>query len=289
VSPLLILGLVVVGLLVLVFLFGLMPEPGRRRSPRILKRRPGWWRFVPFVPLLGAIGCLVLAFGGFRFSVLETSPIAVLVMDVSESMEATDTPPTRLAAAQAAALTFLDQLPSDFEVGLVTFARQDSLVVAPTDDHTAVAEAVNAFRTSTGTHIWDGLDTGLDAIDERRGGGDALAAVLLLSDGRDTGSTIEPRDASDRAVAMGVPIYAVLLGQPGGERGANLEALEGVSDPTGGETFTAETADQLTGRFRSLGTRLSVELAADPSTTPFVVAAIALVLLAGILLVVVQR
>ena len=53
----------------------------------------------PTIPLLGAVGCLIYAFSGFRFNVEETSPVIVLVMDVSNSMDATDVAPNRLAAA----------------------------------------------------------------------------------------------------------------------------------------------------------------------------------------------
>lgn len=288
-SPLLIVGLVVVVLVVAVFLFGLTPDPNRRRAPRMLKRRRRWTRWLPIVPLLGAIASLAFAFTGFRFSLEETSSVAVLVMDVSDSMKEADISPTRLAASQDAARSFLGQLPSDVEVGLVTFAGRAALVVAPTTDRDEVMDEVRAFETAAGTHIWDGLTTGLDAIQDRRAGTEAPAAVLLMSDGRDTGSDAAASDVAGRAVSMAVPVYGVLLGQPSGERAANIQALELVSEPTGGETFTAATADQLTERFRTLGTRFSVELAADPSTTPLVAAAIALVVLAGILLVVMQR
>lgn len=289
-SPLLIVGLVVVAVIVLVFLFGLTPDPSRRRAPRILKRRSRYLRFLPFLPLLGAVGCLVLAFTGFRFSVQETSPVAILVMDVSRSMDATDVAPSRLAAAQTAARSFLGELPPDFQVGLVTFAGEEELAVAPTTDHEEVARAVVGVETAGGTSLWDGLEESLDAIEQQRAGGTAPAAVLVLSDGRDTTSSgADPSGVADRAASLSVPIYGVLLGQVAGESGADLEALQDVSAPTGGEIFTAETADELDERFRSIGSRFSVDLAADPSTTPLVVAAIALVVIAGIMLVWVQR
>jgi Ca-activated chloride channel homolog len=289
VTPLLIVGLIVVALVVAFFFFGLTPDPGRRRTPGLLKRRSKWRRLIPVVPLLGAVGCLVLAFGGFSFIASQESAVTVLVMDVSESMEETDIGETRLQAAQDAALEFLDQLPPEFEVGLVTFAGDASLVVAPTTNRASVTEAVDAFETSTGTHIWDGLEAGLDAIERRRAGGDTGAAVLLMSDGRDTGSFADRFEVSQRAVEMGVPVYGVLLGEAGGERGAEIDELRAATLPTGGETFTAGSADQLSDRFRSIGSQVSVDLAADPSTTPLVVAAIALVILAGILLIAVQR
>ena len=48
-SPVLIIALVVVGLIVIMYLFGLSPEParGKRPDPGILKRRSKWRRVLP--------------------------------------------------------------------------------------------------------------------------------------------------------------------------------------------------------------------------------------------------
>ena len=46
----------------------------------------------------------------------------MLVTDHSRSMLATDVEPNRLAAAQRAARTFLDQLPEPVRVGAVAFS-----------------------------------------------------------------------------------------------------------------------------------------------------------------------
>ena len=43
----------------------------------------------------------------------------ILAMDVSGSMRATDVSPTRLDAAKASALSFIDQLPEGVRVGIV--------------------------------------------------------------------------------------------------------------------------------------------------------------------------
>jgi Ca-activated chloride channel family protein len=289
-SPVLIIVLVVVVLIVVTYLFGLSPEParGRRPAPGILRRRSKWRKILPILPLLAAVGCLVLAFTGFSFNVQETSPTIVLVMDVSDSMDASDVAPNRLAAAEAAANAFLDQLPPDFRVGLATFAGEARLAVAPTQARSEVVNALGALTTSRGTVIGDGLSVALDTIEEVREGGDAVA--VLLSDGRDTGSAVPPREAAERASELGVPVFTILLGQVTDEgRGANLEAMEEIATTSGGESFTAETANELTSRFENLGSELNVNLDVEPSTKPLVIAAIALAVLAGLMLIILPR
>ncbi len=289
-SPVLIIVLVVVVLIVVTYLFGLSPDPtrGRRPAPGILRRRSKWRKVLPVLPLLAAVGCLVLAFTGFSFNVQETSPTIVLVMDVSDSMDASDVAPNRLAAAEAAANAFLDQLPPDFRVGLATFAGGARLAVAPTEARSEVVNALGALTTSRGTVIGDGLSVALDTIEDVREEGDAVA--VLLSDGRDTGSAVPPREAAERASELGVPVFTILLGQVTDEgAGANLDAMEEIATTSGGESFTAETANELTSRFENLGSELNVNLDVEPSTKPLVIAAIALAVLAGLMLIILPR
>ena len=292
--PALLIALVVVALIVVAYVAGLRPAPVRGRRPAnvILRRRSKWRKVLPIIPLLLAVGCLVFAFTGFRLNVEEASPVIVLVMDVSDSMNATDVAPNRLEASEAAAAAFLDELPPKFLVGLVTFADEAQVVVDPTQIRGDVVEALERFTTTKGTVIGDGLTVALDAIEDVRDDApDTPAAALLLSDGRDTGSSISPDDAAARAASIEVPVFTVVIGEVAedGGPGANLDALEAIADTSGGNTFTAETSDELTTIYSDLGSALSVELAVEPSTTPWVIAAIALTILAGLMLVFTPR
>jgi Ca-activated chloride channel family protein len=292
-SPVLIVLLVVVGLIAIAYVFGLGPDPtGRRPTPGILKRRSRWRRIVPFIPLVAAVGCLAVAFWGTRFDVEETAPTILLAMDVSDSMEQTDVAPNRLAAAAAAAIAFLDELPPEFRVGLATFAGQAELAVEPTQDRERVIEALGNLTTERGTVIGDGLTEALDAIEQVWSEGEETpAAALLLSDGRDTGSRVPPNDAAARARDLSVPVFTVVVGQVSGEdgQGADLEAMESIAETSGGDTFTAETSDELTRVYEDLGSELSVDLELRSSATPFVIAAIALTILSGLLFVLLPR
>lgn len=293
-SPIVIIVLGVVALIVVAYLAGLRPAPvsGRRPTPGILRRRSKWRKVLPFLPLLAAVGCLVYAFSGFRLDVQEASPVIVLVLDVSDSMNATDVVPDRLTAAQTAATAFLDELPPEFRVGLTTFADEAQVVVRPTQVREDVLDALANLTTSKGTVIGDGLTVALDSIEELRSVAPELpAAALLLSDGHDTGSRVAPGQAAMRAAAIEVPVFTVVVGRvtEGEGPGADVGALEAIANTSGGDTFTAETSDELTSIYTRLGSTLSVDLEVAPSTTPFVVAAIALTVLAGLMLVYLPR
>jgi Ca-activated chloride channel family protein len=53
------------------------------------------------------------------------------VIDASNSMDATDVGPNRLSAAESAAQAFLQKLPPDFAVSLVSFADEPKVLVEP--------------------------------------------------------------------------------------------------------------------------------------------------------------
>ena len=79
---------------------------------KIAPKRPGWYRHIPAAALLVALALLTVALAGPQAEarVPRNRATVVLVIDVSLSMQATDVAPSRLAAAQAAAKSFADQL-----------------------------------------------------------------------------------------------------------------------------------------------------------------------------------
>jgi Ca-activated chloride channel family protein len=249
---------------------------GAARSARtgssFRKKTPRWLKVAPIVMLGLAVVCLVLALTGFRFTQTATGGAAILTMDVSQSMNQTDVSPSRIDAAVAAARTFLDQLPEGLRVGLVTFADQAVVVVPPVTDRAQVSAALDDLARGRGTVIGDGLATALDEVEnDRAEEGTTAAAVVLLSDGRDTGSATTPEAAADRAVAIAVPVHTVVLGQAdtGHGGGANVTLLQGIAATTGGETFTAATASELDQVYETLGQQLSTDLQVEGSGTLF--------------------
>lgn len=216
----------------------------------------------------------------------------MLALDVSESMSRDDVEPSRLEAATDAARAFLDGLPEDLSVGLVTFAGTAGTLVVPTTDRDRVLGALEALPRGKGTVIGDGMTAALDAIESRwREDGEAPAALVLLSDGRDTGSTVSPEAAAARARELGVPVHTVVLGRDlTGERtGANVELMARIAEATEGAAFTATTAGGLLEVYETLQTRLSTELAVTNLGAFFIAAAGVLAVAATVALLIALR
>ncbi|WP_120312739.1 VWA domain-containing protein, partial [Mycobacterium marseillense] len=64
--------------------------------------------------------------------------VIMLVIDMSQSMRATDVEPNRLKAAEQAASQFASQLTPGINLGLVEFAANATLLVPPTTNRSAV-------------------------------------------------------------------------------------------------------------------------------------------------------
>jgi Ca-activated chloride channel family protein len=90
----------------------------------------------------------------------------ILAMDVSGSMLATDVAPSRLASAQAAASTFIDQLPPTFQVGLVTFGTGAQVALRPTTDRAEIHAALDALVADGGTALGDAIGTSVQLARE---------------------------------------------------------------------------------------------------------------------------
>ena len=144
----------------------------------------------------------------------------MLAVDVSGSMAADDVAPYRLRAAQDAALTFADEVPRQFQVGLVSFSGQANLLVAPTTDRAALRRAIDGLTPDGATAIGEAVLTSLDAIrTAQNAGGEGQplesARIVVLSDGATTVG-VAPQQAAAEAKQAGVPIYTVALGTADG-------------------------------------------------------------------------
>ena len=103
----------------------------------------------------------------------------MLVIDTSNSMSG-----ERFEAAQNAAYTFLDTVPDDVYVGIVSFDSDVNEALAPSLDRDAARDVVEGLDLSQQTRLYDGVQLGLDVA-----GTEGQRQLLVLSDGADTSDT----------------------------------------------------------------------------------------------------
>lgn len=212
-----------------------------------------WRQHVPAALLLLACAGLLLASARpmARVPLPWARSTIVLAMDVSLSMRVSDVKPTRLVAAQEAAKQFLQDLPKNIEVALVTFAGSSEVAQAATLDRPSLVAAIDAFQMQRGTAIGSAIvsslielfpDHGINLEETNYGskprgrslddkdkpgpkqiapvapGSYNSAAIILLSDGRRT-TGVDTLEAAKMAADRGVRVYVVGLGSPGGTGG----------------------------------------------------------------------
>jgi Ca-activated chloride channel family protein len=252
---------------------------------------PQWTRHVPFALFSVALAALALSLARPQHTVnvpVERASV-VLVTDVSRSMSATDVSPTRLEAARRAAQNFLDNVPDELRVGLVSFSDIAQTLQTPTTDRDAVRNALETLQPLAGTATGAGLRTALDDLKIRADTSARRppAALVLLSDGSATDGQAADQVAAE-ARRLRVPIYTVALGTPDGTitlQGQVLrvppdpEALKRIASASGGEAFRAEDSDQLGAVYDRLGSQIGTKPEKREITAAF--AGLALLMLGG--------
>lgn len=276
----------------------------------VVSESPGWRRHLPPLLTLLALTALLVALARphWTFEVPRTEASVVLATDTSGSMNATDVEPSRLVAAEQAATTFVEKVPPEFKVGLVSFSRFAEQLVAPTVDRQQVNLALRNLKAEGGTAMGDGLRSALDALEpvalrakEQGGGGrdqEPPATIVLLSDGKNTTGSTDPVQVAERARSLGIPINTVALGTAEGTIDVenpldgtirtvavppDRPSLERIAETSGGRFFDAPRAEELEEVYAGLGARIGFEPERREVTLAFVGGGLVLLLVGGVL------
>jgi Ca-activated chloride channel homolog len=247
---------------------------------RVAPSHPGRWRHLPTILLATSLVLLTTAMAGPTSNVRIplNRAVVMLVIDVSESMASTDVAPNRLAAAQEAGKQFADQLTPAINLGLVEFAANASLLVAPTTNRDAVKAGIDSLKPMPKTATGEGLFTALQAIatvGSVMGGGEGPppARIVLESDGAEN-VPLDPNapqgafTAARAAKDQGVQISTISFGTPYGTveyEGANIpvpvddQTLQKICEITDGQAFHADSLDSLKDVYTTLQHQIGYE------------------------------
>jgi Ca-activated chloride channel homolog len=264
-------------------------------SARLAAGRASTWRpFVPMALLMASLAALVVALAKPQRSVavpIERATI-MLVTDHSRSMESDDVSPDRLAAAQRAANTFVDQLPKQVRAGIVAYSSAPDAVQGPTTDRDAIRQIIDQQFPDGATATGDALAVALNALTSdsgsSKGGKRPPAAIVLLSDGKTTTGR-DPVGVAQVAGQAKVPIYTVALGTNDGVvQGPGFggfipvppdpETLGQIAQESGGRAFTAEDSGRLSSIYKNLGSQLATKKRKHEVTAAFAIGGLILLL-----------
>ncbi|HWA38817.1 MAG TPA: VWA domain-containing protein [Burkholderiales bacterium] len=276
---------------------------------------PAWRRHVaPAVFLVALVGALLACARPMATITLPAHyRTVVLAIDVSRSMRATDVMPNRFAAAKDAAKSFIESLPEDVRLGIVSFASTASLVQAPTRNKEDLLGAIDRLQLDLHTALGSGIIVALATLFPQDGlevesyssgparkapprrsasvapGSDTNAAIILLTDGRRTIGPA-PVDAARMAAERGIRVYTVGFGNSQGgttDMGDGMAmymafdeaSLRAVAELTRAEYFHAATGAELMKIYEGLARKLALER--EYTEVTFLLAAVAVLLFAA--------
>ncbi|KKW65500.1 VWA domain-containing protein [Mycolicibacterium elephantis] len=254
----------------------------------VAPKRQARWRHLPAILAVVALVFLTVAMAGPTHDVRipRNRAVVMLVMDVSQSMRATDVLPNRMAAAQEASKQFADELTPGINLGLISYAGTATVLVSPTTGREATKNAIDGLQFADRTATGEGIFTALQAIATVGaviGGGDEPppARIVLFSDGKETvpSNPDNPKGAYTAARAakdQGVPISTISFGTPYGYVEINDqrqpvpvddEMLKKIADLSGGEAFTASSLEQLREVYANLQQQIGYETIRGEAST----------------------
>jgi Ca-activated chloride channel family protein len=229
----------------------------------LMPRRPRWRRHVPPVLLLLALSSLLvgLARPQANLPTSQKETTVVLTVDTSNSMAATDVSPSRIGAARVAARVLVKGLPATAKVGIVAFARDVHVLLAPTADRPTINASLNRLTLSGGTALGPAIDR---AVASLRAAQKSLKgrAIIVISDGKSTEGKRAPVAAARAAKAAGVRVFTVSLGTAAGTVKEGAKTVSVPPDPTtlkkvaaagGGQFYRATDAKALNSAYAKIG------------------------------------
>ncbi|MCV7230527.1 VWA domain-containing protein [Mycolicibacterium komossense] len=269
------------------------------------------WRHVPVGAALVALLFLTVALAvpSQNVRIPRNRAVIMLVVDVSQSMRATDVTPSRLAAARESAKIFAAQLTPGVNLGLISFAGHANVLVSPTPEHGATISALDNLHPDNSTATGDAILAALQSIATVAavlGGGDTApppARIVLLSDGKEN----EPENpdnphgaytAARAAKDQGVPVSTISFGTAGGVVSldnrtvpvpVDADMMKQIAQLSGGQFYTASNIDELNRSYDAIEQQVGYQTVPGPASAGWLRLAVLVATLGALLALVINR
>jgi Ca-activated chloride channel homolog len=257
----------------------------RRYTEAEIRQSP--WRHLPLAVAVLSLALLTIALATptHDMRIPRNKAVIMLVIDMSNSMRATDVAPSRLKAAEEAGAHFAAQLTPGVNLGLVGFTKTPYLLVPPTPQHQATVDALQHLQFGDGTATGEAIFTALHAIEAAAvAGGDTPppARIVLLSDGGENKPT-NPNDPHDGAFTAsrlardhGVPISTISFGTQGGyiemdgkrvNVPVSTDQMRTIAKLAGGQSYTATNLGELEKSYDAIENEIGYRTVPGPGSS----------------------
>ncbi len=201
-----------------------------------------------------------------RAVTLDQAPVAkrqaMLVIDTSGSMGATG-----MATVRAATKRYLETVPADVGVGVVSFASTAGVELEPTLDRAAIQKVADGLTSRGDTSLYAGLDLAAGAL-----GSAGDATIVLLSDGADTVTLDKPRAQAATLAGLAAHGIRITVVQFRSTDPTATVALTALGATPGGVVVKADDGAQVGAAFAAaaheLETQSSVAIPLPGALTP---------------------
>lgn len=195
---------------------------------------------------------IVFALSGFTLhkEVDASSFSYIIVLDSSYSMTAKDIKPDRFSAAKNTAIRFIDSLPYDSRVGVMSFSGDSYIEKGITNNKQELKNTIKSIEISLvgGTDVFEAVFNSGKLLKNEEN-----KAIVLLSDGQMNVGKLG--DVIDYAVENEIMIHTIGVGTlEGGEviygiSKIDEDVLKGLAYNTEGRYFMAGSAEELESSF----------------------------------------
>ncbi len=204
---------------------------------------------------VGFILLLVLALSGLTLhkQVSASSFSFVIAIDSSGSMLASDVKPNRIGAAKQTAIDFVNSLPFETHLGVISFSGDSYIEQQLTKNKQEIKYAIEGIEVSGigGTDVFEAISNSAKVLENEKN-----KAVILLSDGQINVGSVD--EAIDYAKYNEVMIHTIGIGTvEGGEVSYGLskldeDSLKSLAYNTDGRYFNVENREEMKSSFNQI-------------------------------------
>ena len=195
-----------------------------------------------------ALICVILSISGMTLWYIgeSTNKDYVIALDASASMMSDDFDPTRLEAAKTAAINFVDNLPINSRIGILSFAGTSFVDQPLTYDKGLIKESISNINAKVvgGTDFGNAIITSTNILIPSK----KARMIVLLTDGR-SNIGISEEAAIAYAIDNHIIVHTIGIGRssPEGELelGLDEESLKEIASVTLGIYYFADSSEDL--------------------------------------------